>query len=261
MEKEKQPVKRGGEPQKQWGSNEIVKKDFLLIPIYICFQILTPIIIVFGVLGVTAMITQDPPPLYFYNLTLSISFVIAQFVTIVAFFALHKRYIADVARRQFAQVKTRHLPMIIAVSTSALILFYGVNLLAKVLPAPLAYNQTQAQIRLEGLFNHPSAIIFTFITMVVLRPLIEELIYRHLFIHELGKKFNIVFMIILSVVVEVGFHVYDLISILEIVPYALLSIGAIIVYIRSGKNLAASYLYHSSVQLVIFIITMMERFF
>ena len=68
----------------QWGSPEVVK-DFLLIPIYIVFQNLMPIIIVFGVLGVHAMITQDPPPLYLYNLMLSVSFVIAQFIVIVSF--------------------------------------------------------------------------------------------------------------------------------------------------------------------------------
>ena len=35
----------------RWGNPEIIKKDFLLIPLFIFFQILTPIIIVFGVLG------------------------------------------------------------------------------------------------------------------------------------------------------------------------------------------------------------------
>lgn len=259
MEKEKEVIKYVV-PRNRWGSNEIVKKDFLLIPIFLFFQILMPIIIVFGVLGVTAMITQDPPPLYFYNLTLSISFVVAQFIVIVAFFALHKFYIADVARRQFHFAK-QHLSMIIVTGIIAVIAYYGINMAASVFPSPLGYDKTQAQIRLEGLFNHPSAIFFTFITMVIFRPLIEELIFRHLIIHELGKRFSLGFVIALSLIIEVITHVYDLISWLEIIPYMVVSLGAILVYLRSGKNLAASFLYHSSVQLVIFIITMIERFF
>ena len=53
------------------------------------------------------------------------------------------------------------------------------------------YVDTQAQRRLEGLFIHPSALIFTFISVVLLRPLIDELLFRHLLIHELGK--NLIF--------------------------------------------------------------------
>ncbi|PTK68378.1 CPBP family lipoprotein N-acylation protein LnsB [Staphylococcus borealis] len=245
----------------QWGSSQIVKKDFLLIPIYIMLQILVPIIIVFGVLGIYAMITQDPPPLYLYNLTLSISFVIAQFVVIVSFFALHKYDIADVALRQYRIAKRHYIPLIITVTLFALLLFYAINVVAQYLPKPIGYDITQAQLRLEGLFNHPSAIVFTFITMVVLQPLIQELIYRHLMIHELGKRLNVSVVIVLSIVIEVGVQVYDFISVMEVIPYSILSLGAIVIYMRTGKNLAASYLYHSSVQFILFIITMIERFF
>ena len=109
MEKKGKSLKQEG-LRNQWGSPEVVKKDFLLIPIYIVFQNLMPIIIVFGVLGVHAMITQDLPPLYLYNLMLSVSFVIAQFIVIVSFFALHKLYIADVSFRQFRIAKRNYLP-------------------------------------------------------------------------------------------------------------------------------------------------------
>lgn len=112
------------------------------------------------------------------------------------------------------------------------------------------YVDTQAQRRLEGLFIHPSALIFTFISVVLLRPLIDELLFRHLLIHELGKKFNLLVMMIVSVLIETIVQVYDLISILEAIPYMIISIGAVIVYMKSGKNLAASIfiivLYNSS---------------
>ena len=162
--------------------------------------------------------------------------------------------------RQFRIAKRNYLPLIVSVSISALLLYYAFNFVAQKLPKPLSYDVTQAQLRLEGLFNHPIAIVFTFITVVALQPLIQELIYRHLIIHELGKS-NLMVVIVLSIVIEVSVQVYDLISIMEVIPYLILSIGSIIIYIRSGKSLATSYLYHSSVHLVIFITTMVEKFF
>ena len=235
----------------RWSSPKIIKKDFLLIPLFIFFQILTPIIIVFGVLGVTAMVTQQPPPSYLYNVMLSLSFVIAQFIVLGLFFTLHKFYIANVVRRQYRIAIHQYLKFMIIIVMVSVMLYYGFNALAHILPHPFGYVDTQAQRRLEGLFIHPSALIFTFISVVLLRPLIDELLFRHLF--------NLLVMMIVSVLIETIVQVYDLISILEAIPYMIISIGAVIVYMKSGKNLAASYLYHSTVQLIIFIITMIDK--
>ena len=81
-----------------WNSKKVVKKDILLIPAYIFCQSIIPIIVVFGTLGITAMITQHAPPDWFYNLSLSISFVLAQGLVLMLFFTLHKFYMASVAR-------------------------------------------------------------------------------------------------------------------------------------------------------------------
>lgn len=155
----------------RWSSPKIIKKDFLLIPLFIFFQILTPIIIVFGVLGVTAMVTQQPPPSYLYNVMLSLSFVIAQFIVLGLFFTLHKFYIANVVRRQYRIAIHQYLKFMIIIVMVSVMLYYGFNALAHILPHPFGYVDTQAQRRLEGLFIHPSALIFTFISVVLLRPL------------------------------------------------------------------------------------------
>lgn len=81
-----------------------------------------PIIIVFGVLGVTAMITQDPPPLYFYNLTLSISFVVAQFIVIVAFLP-YINFILPMLHDANSISLSKDLSMIIIMGIIALIAF------------------------------------------------------------------------------------------------------------------------------------------
>ena len=45
-------------------------------------------------------------------------------------------------------------------------------------------------------------------------------------------------MMIVSVLIETIVQVYDLISILEAMPYIIISIGAVMVYMKSGENLA-----------------------
>ena len=173
------------------------------------------------------MVTQQPPPSYLYNVMLSLSFVIAQFIVLGLFFTLHKFYIANVVRRQYRIAIHQYLKFMIIIVMVSVMLYYGFNALAHILPHPFGYVDTQAQ--------------------------------RHLLIHELGKKFNLLVMMIVSVLIETIVQVYDLISILEAIPYMIISIGAVMVYMKSGKNLAASYLYHSTVQLIIFIITMIDK--
>ncbi|MEJ7459095.1 CPBP family intramembrane glutamate endopeptidase, partial [Staphylococcus saprophyticus] len=74
-----------------------------------------PIIVVFGTLGLTAMITQKPPAQFLYNLSLSIGFVLAQFLVLFIFFAMHKFDIAQVMKRQFhfGRNKTLHILLMI----------------------------------------------------------------------------------------------------------------------------------------------------
>ena len=68
----------------QWGSPEVVKR-FLINTHLHRFSKFNANYYCFRCSGVHAMITQDPPPLYLYNLMLSVSFVIAQFIVIVSF--------------------------------------------------------------------------------------------------------------------------------------------------------------------------------
>lgn len=258
MNREQQSTKKE-QPTPLWRSNHIVKKDFILIPAFIIFQSFIPIIIVFGTLGVTAMLTQHAPPEWFYNLSLSISFVLAQFLVLFLFFAIHKRYIADIARRQFYFAK-KHVNRIVIVVMIVFVLMLLIEWLVQFLPLSLNYNATQYERRVEGLFLHPIAIGFTFISMVILRPMVEALIYRHLVIHELGKKLNKKLAIAVSIVAEALVHVYDMASVLELIPYLLIASGATYIYVKSGENLASSYIFQASIQLLIFIEMLYKHF-
>src|SRR5699024_11979087 len=60
--------------------------------------------------------------------------------------------------------------------------------LMTLLPKSLQYNETQNQLILEALFRDNWMLPFLFLDIVILTPIIEELLFRHLIIHELGKK-------------------------------------------------------------------------
>ena len=68
----------------------------------------------------------------------------------------------------------------------------------------------------------PYVLLVTFISMVFLRPMVEQIIYRYLIIHELGKVWNRQFVIGLSIVIETIVHVYDMASILKFFHISLL---------------------------------------
>lgn len=137
-----------------WNTKKVVKKDILLIPAYIFFQSIIPIIVVFGTLGITAMITQHAPPAWFYNLSLSISFVLAQGLVLMLFFALHKFYIASVASRQFKNAK-KYVRQILIVVMITFVLMLLIEWFVQWLPASLRFSATQYERRVEGLFLHP----------------------------------------------------------------------------------------------------------
>lgn len=67
-----------------WNSKKVVKKTFYLYQ-HTYFSKYNTYHRCFGILGITAMITQHAPPDWFYNLSLSISFVLAQGLVLMLF--------------------------------------------------------------------------------------------------------------------------------------------------------------------------------
>ena len=77
----------------RWGNPEIIKRFSTHSFVYL-FPNFNAYYYCFGVLGVTAMVTQQPPPSYLYNVMLSLSFVIAQFIVL----GLFSHYISFILR-------------------------------------------------------------------------------------------------------------------------------------------------------------------
>ncbi|MEJ7483036.1 CPBP family intramembrane glutamate endopeptidase, partial [Staphylococcus warneri] len=74
---------------------------------------IVPIIVVFGSLGITAMITQQAPPQWLYHFSLSLSFVIAQGLILVIFYKMHQSVINDVMKQQWIVARNKIIKIVI----------------------------------------------------------------------------------------------------------------------------------------------------
>ena len=52
--------------------------------------------------------------------------------------------------------------------------------------------------------------------------------------------------------IETLVHVYDMMSVWEMLPFLIMAIGSTLIYIKSGMNLAAAYLYQRDTRRVIY---------
>lgn len=238
---------------------QLHKRDFLIIPLYIFFQIVLPIIVVFGTLGITAMITQRPVPLVLYNLSLSIGFLLAQVSTLYIFYKMHESTVMAIMITSLKRVSS-HIKKLVVFVVITIILVVSYHWTLKLMQPTLDYQSTQYARRLDGLFNEPSALIITFIVMVILRPLTEQLIYRHILIFELGKVIPKWSVILLSIIIETLVHVYDMDSWLEILPFAFIAIVTTGLYVKTNYNLMVAYSFQVSIQLLWFIVLAVQNF-
>lgn len=248
----KQSSEKQGRPYHLSDSGTVIKRNFILIPAYILLQSIVPIIVVFGSFGITAMITQQAPPQWLYHFSLSLSFVIAQGLILVIFYKMHQSEINDVVKQQWIVAKNKIIKIVIVAIVVYLLLII-VRVIGTALPNHLSYHLTQYEQRTLGLFKSPYVLLVTFISMVFLRPMVEQIIYRYLIIHELGKVWNRQFVIGLSIVIETIVHVYDMASIFEILPYIVIASSATILYIKSRDNLIVAYIFQVILQCILFI--------
>ena len=248
----KQSSEKQGRPYHLSDSGTVIKRNFILIPAYILLQSIVPIIVVFGSLGITAMITQQAPPQWLYHCSLSLSFVIAQGLILIIFYKMHQSVINDVMKQQWIIAKNKIIKIVIVAIVVYLLLII-VRVIGTSLPNHLSYHLTQYEQRTLVLFKSPYVLLVTFISMVFLRPMVEQIIYRYLIIHELGKVWNRQFVIGLSIVIETIVHVYDMASIFEIFPYIVIASAATILYIKSRDNLIVAYIFQVILQCILFI--------
>lgn len=127
-----------------------------------------------------------------------------------------------------------------------------INIAFKLLPKSWQFDTTVNQKGIVELFQDKAWLPLVFIVLVILVPITEELLFRHVIVGELGKKFGVWVMGSISVVTFAMLHVTTAQSPLEVVPYLVMAALFVIMYIRTNCNIAVSIFLHMLVNAVSF---------
>ncbi len=96
--------------------------------------------------------------------------------------------------------------------------------------------------------------VLSFFATVIMGPLVEEVVYRHILLGKISKIIPTVIATILSIiifaVVHTGFKI-------EIIMYLPLSIGITSIYLLFRKNFMASYIFHFLWNLMAFCVSLL----
>ena len=140
----------------------------------------------------------------------------------------------------------------------ALILIYTYEYMTQFLPKHLQYSETANELELNKMFEVPAFLPVAFLLIVIVGPIVEEIVFRHILIGELGKKFNFIAMSIVSVFLFAFIHVTDAKSPFEFGPYLILSIILVFTYLKSGRNLGSTIALHIANNFVSFVISVIS---
>ncbi|WP_394523915.1 CPBP family intramembrane glutamic endopeptidase [Staphylococcus xylosus] len=235
----------------KWQNKHIVKRDFWLIPFYILFNQVVPLIVLAVIFEFSFLLNNKNEVAG--NDYIIIGTVISEIIILLSFYLIHKKHrLISIAIEHFKRVQ-KYLLIILVTYIVSLLLITGYEWMTDFLPESLQYGETQNQMLLEELFNNNWMLPLLFIDIVILTPFIEELLFRHLIIHELGKKITYGFATVLSVILFASVHVMGATSPFEIGSYIIIGASLAFVYLKSGMNLAVSITLHSLNNFISFI--------
>lgn len=136
----------------------------------------------------------------------------------------------------------------IKLMVSAYVIYMMANMiftfLLQFLPEQWQFKETGNQEALMAFFQQPAWLPLVFLSLAILTPITEELLFRHVIIGELGKKLGVIFTGLISIVIFASLHMVAAHHPLEAVPYIFLATMFVIAYIKSGCNIAVSIFLH-----------------
>lgn len=238
--------------KKKYTFKDIAWRDLLIIPII-------------GVLSFALTIAAYIGPILFnyYEIDSNLIFVstitqaLAYTIGIGEFYLFHLKVMPSRLRAGFAYIKKYWLRLSITYII-ALILIYTYEYMTQFLPKHLQYSETANELELNKMFEVPAFLPVAFLLIVIVGPIVEEIVFRHILIGELGKKFNFIAMSIVSVFLFAFIHVTDAKSPFEFGPYLILSIILVFTYLKSGRNLGSTIALHIANNFVSFVISVIS---
>lgn len=242
-----------------WDNKKIVKRDFWLIPIYLLANNIMPLLLFAAIYIVYSVFNFKNETFVTDENILIMGGLLAEIVILVSFYAMHlKDRLIPISNQRILAIP-KYLFIIVATYIVTLGLNSLYDWMMEFLPKGLQYTETQNQMLLEKMFENNWMLPFLFIDIVILTPIIEELLFRHLIIHELGKKITYTVASILSTILFASVHVLGATSPFEIGSYLIIGAGLAFVYVKSGMNLAVSITLHALNNLISFIATVILK--
>ncbi|QLK85476.1 CPBP family intramembrane glutamic endopeptidase [Staphylococcus sp. 17KM0847] len=126
------------------------------------------------------------------------------------------------------------------------------------LPKKWQFEETGNQEALKMFFENPQWLPLVFISIVIVTPITEELLFRYVIVGELGKKFGIGIMGIISIATFASLHMQASQTILEIIPYILMGAMFVMTYIKSNCNIVVSITTHMFNNFIAFVAITMQ---
>lgn len=124
-------------------------------------------------------------------------------------------------------------------------------------PEQWKFEETQNDKLIDSMYQSPLAIALSFFSIVIIAPVTEEFLFRHLLIGELGKKLNFIVMSVVSVLLFASIHVTSAKSPLEIVAYMIIAVGLVYVYLKTQRSLATAIALHAINNLYAYVVTIL----
>ncbi|PNZ27637.1 protein of pXO2-46 [Staphylococcus petrasii] len=241
----------------EFASKRVVKRDFWLIPAYVGFNMVLIVMLLSITMRTLTYFFGPMPENEFKRSLLSwgqIYTLMGQCLILLLFYLMHKKTIIPLAIQRFKDLK-KHIVLIIVVLVAMYVLQGIYGWFIELLPEKYQFDDTANNKAIEQLFTVKWIWPILFLDIVIVTPIVEELLFRHLIIHELGKKLTYVAMYIVSVLIFAGLHVLGVgaSSPFEIGPYLIMATGFVVAYHFSGRNLATTITLHMINNFVSFI--------
>ncbi|PTK68377.1 CPBP family intramembrane glutamic endopeptidase [Staphylococcus borealis] len=230
----------------EFASKRIVKRDFWLIPGYLIINIVLPLILtivtMIMIMAITGQTSEAPMMKQVMGIN-QIFVLLGQCLLLLLFYLMHRKSLIPLAIQRFKDLR-KHIVLIVVVLIAMYLAQYIYGNLIELLPEKYQFSNTENNKQIEELFKTKWIWPVLFLDIVIVTPIVEELLFRHLIIHELGKKLTYGAMYVVSVVLFASLHVLSASSPFEIGPYLIMAIGFVIAYHYSGRNLATTITLH-----------------
>ncbi|WP_341637025.1 CPBP family intramembrane glutamic endopeptidase [Staphylococcus casei] len=184
-----------------------------------------------------------------YNMGVILDFSV-NLIIIIIFLLLNNNNI--ILMKLAVKYLTKHWKSTLIILITVKIIFEATNKLVTIINDHWNLYNTENQNQIVHLIvgsNVSYIQIITFFSIVIIGPMLEEILYRHLIIGELSKIFPYQVMSIISLIIFALIHVQSINSLYEMFLYLILGAPIIFVYIKSNFNIYVSILTHIFINL------------